>query len=334
MSWFRKKKRRPKGSASDLLPNDPNTIIVNGIPFSKQCLGIGHPAAEEQPKSSGVPDWRVDVSAGEIFKSFDTNHDHELDYDEFRKMLETLNINIPAAKSKRYFELCDTKSKGSLNVQEFARVLFAVDPQNPERKVGYRPGTFLTPQDGFFIFAKTMPDPNKDSDDDLDDEDDPKLLDFDDFQDVLQFLGIFMSKEQAATLFMQYDVDQNGTMDYTEFKRMWLRTSDVREELTKRGLTFSKYASTFQLMRKLNQEIEKEEMEEKMAFHQAQEHEDLNKQLQWIDYFVAKAERRGEVELAKAVDLAGQVYVFGGLDRFHGQVRVVVVAFGHHHIFS
>lgn len=67
-----------------------------------------------------------------------------ISFEEFRKMLPFLNININDAKAYRYFRLCDTDGSGQIDIDEFRVALFTCDPTsgNP---VGFRPSSFNTP---------------------------------------------------------------------------------------------------------------------------------------------------------------------------------------------
>jgi EF hand len=46
---------------------------------------------------------------------------------------------------------------------------------------------------------------------------------------LLQFLGIEVSEEKQEKLFKQYDTDGSGTIDYEEFKKIWVRHANVRK---------------------------------------------------------------------------------------------------------
>lgn len=64
----------------------------------------------------------------DIFILFDEDDSGSISYDEFRKMLPFLNINISDAKALRYFRMCDTDGSGEIDIDEFKVALFACDP--------------------------------------------------------------------------------------------------------------------------------------------------------------------------------------------------------------
>eukprot|EP01031_Cornospumella_fuschlensis_P039000 gene39000-47442_t len=87
----------------------------------------------------------------DIFALFDEDDSGLISFEEFRKMLPFLDININDAKAFRYFRLCDTDGSGEIDIDEFQVALFACDPTNGN-PVGFRPSPYLTPMDAFEIF--------------------------------------------------------------------------------------------------------------------------------------------------------------------------------------
>ena len=55
------------------------------------------------------------------------------------------------------------------------------------------------------------------------------FIDEDEFFFLLQFLGIEVSEQRQEQLFKQYDADGSGTIDYDEFKQIWVRLANVRK---------------------------------------------------------------------------------------------------------
>ena len=82
---------------------------------------------------------------------------------------DTLRIAV----AKRYFRLCDAKGRGRINKKQFEIALLAVDPNNPKRTVGFRPGAYLTPKDAFELF----------------DDGNFGEISLGEFSDILHFLG-------------------------------------------------------------------------------------------------------------------------------------------------
>jgi Ca2+-binding EF-hand superfamily protein len=64
----------------------------------------------------------------DIFILFDEDDSGLISFEEFRKMLPYLDINISDAKAYRYFRMCDTDGSGEIDIDEFQVALFACDP--------------------------------------------------------------------------------------------------------------------------------------------------------------------------------------------------------------
>ena len=64
----------------------------------------------------------------DIFAIFDEDESGLVGFEEFRKMLPYLNINISDAKALRYFKMCDADNSGAIDIDEFQAALFACDP--------------------------------------------------------------------------------------------------------------------------------------------------------------------------------------------------------------
>lgn len=64
----------------------------------------------------------------DIFVLFDEDDSGLISFEEFRKMLPYLDINISDAKAFRYFRMCDTDGSGEIDIDEFQVALFACDP--------------------------------------------------------------------------------------------------------------------------------------------------------------------------------------------------------------
>lgn len=60
-------------------------------------------------------------------------------------------------------------------------------------------------------------------------------------------------------MFKKYDTNHSGQIDYAEFKKIWVRLSNVRKELTDRGVKVPKLASNRTLYSMLEQVLDTEE---------------------------------------------------------------------------
>lgn len=120
-----------------------------------------------------------------------------------------------------------------------------------------------------------------------------------------------ISDEKQETIFKKYDKDRSGSIDYHEFRSMWIQLSDPREELIKRGIEIPKFVTTGKLQKMLEKALEDEEQKEKEVFSQAQFYLIKQREKQRRQLLGHQAMIRAQDELAAALDAAGQVYVLG-----------------------
>jgi hypothetical protein len=64
----------------------------------------------------------------DIFVLFDEDDSGLISFEEFRKMLPFLGVDISDAKAYRYFKLCDTDGSGEIDIDEFRVGLYLCDP--------------------------------------------------------------------------------------------------------------------------------------------------------------------------------------------------------------
>jgi hypothetical protein len=183
---------------------------------------------------------------------------------------------------------------------EFKTALFAVDPV-AGNTLGFAPSQFLAPRDAFELF----------------DEHGTGQIDELVFADVLEYFGMNVSDGKQESLFKKYDKDKSGFIDYKEFRAMWIRVSNVRDELQKRGVEIPKYATPWKLQRLLEETLDQEEAREALALQEAQTFLAKQRETQRREALGLKAHVRAQDELAAALDAAGQVYVLG--TGTHGQ---------------
>ncbi|ETI47352.1 hypothetical protein, variant 1 [Phytophthora nicotianae P1569] len=209
-------------------------------------------------------------------------------------MLPDLGISISAAKAMRIFRKCDTDGGGEIDLTEFKMAMFAVDPVsgNP---LGFSPSTLLGPRDAFELF----------------DEDGTGQIDELEFADVLEYFGMDVSDEKQEKIFKKYDKDKSGHIDYQEFRSMWIKLVDVREELTKRGVEVPKHTRLVKLQQMLETILDEEEAREAAALEEAKRFLQRQRDKELREQLGRKAIVRAEDELAAALDAAGQVYIIG-----------------------
>ncbi|KAL3662934.1 hypothetical protein V7S43_011880 [Phytophthora oleae] len=234
------------------------------------------------------------LSPEELFKKYDTDKSGNISASEFLAMLPDLGISISAAKAMRIFRKCDTDGGGEIDLTEFKMAMFAVDPVsgNP---LGFSPSTLLGPRDAFELF----------------DEDGTGQIDELEFADVLEYFGMAVSDEKQEKIFRKYDKDKSGYIDYQEFRSMWVKLIDAREELTKRGVEVPKHTRLWKLQQMLETILDEEEAREALALEEAQRFLQRQRDKEFREQLGRKAVVRAEDELAAALDAAGQVYIIG-----------------------
>lgn len=89
------------------------------------------------------------------------------------------------------------------------------------------------------------------------------------------------------------------------------QVTDVKSELQKRGITVSRWANPWKLMKQLDRALEAEEDKEKFAMKEASEWNEWRDKLKAKQQDAMECHIKAEEELALALDAAGQVYFFG-----------------------
>ncbi|KAG6574729.1 uncharacterized protein IUM83_10910 [Phytophthora cinnamomi] len=258
-------------------------------------------AAEAEKRKVAVLNSKL--SPEELFKKYDTDGSGNISASEFLAMLPDLGIAISAAKAMRIFRRCDTDGGGEIDLTEFKMAMFAVDPVSGNT-FGFSPSTLLGPRDAFELF----------------DEDATGQIDELEFADVLEYFGMDVSDEKQEKIFKKYDKDKSGYIDYREFRSMWVRLIDVREELTKRGVEIPKHTRQWKLQQMLETILDEEEAREAVALEEAKKFLQRQRDKEFREQLGRKAIVRAEDELAAALDAAGQVYIMGSgkYDQFAG----------------
>jgi Ca2+-binding EF-hand superfamily protein len=103
------------------LPNmfEEEIILTDKQRMRKQLLDDNTDKMKEKIKN---------MTPIELFVLFDEDDSGLISFQEFRKMLPYLDINISDGKAFRYFRLCDTSGSGEIDIDEFQVALFACDP--------------------------------------------------------------------------------------------------------------------------------------------------------------------------------------------------------------
>ena len=231
----------------------------------------------------------------DIFVLFDDDDSGLIDFEEFRRMLPMLDINIPDAKAFRYFRMCDSDGSGEIDLDEFKVALFTCDPTsgNP---VGFKPSRYLTPLDAFEMF----------------DEDGSGFLDEDEFFYAFEYLRLKLKDTKHEKIFARYDYNNTGSIDYYEFRDVFYEVCDPRKELEDRGIDVPSFTTREALVTMLKPLVEEEEEKERRAVAEAKRFKKWLRQIRDKRKLLTKAGWRAIFEMKAAFDCAGQVYCFGG----------------------
>eukprot|EP01038_Epipyxis_sp_PR26KG_P010397 gene10397-13965_t len=231
----------------------------------------------------------------ELFVLFDEDDSGLISFREFQNMLPFLDISISDAKAYRYFKLCDTDGSGEIDIDEFQVALFACDP-NSGNPVGFKPSKNLTPIDAFEIF----------------DEDQSGFLDEDEYRYAIEYLQINAPDEIVEDLFLKFDLNNTGTIDYEEFREIFLRVCDLRKELEDRDIDVPTFIRKKTLRNLFREVLIEEEIRERKALAEAKRYKKWVLNIRDSKRLLKKAQFRAYQELKSALDAAGHVYVIGG----------------------
>mmetsp|Transcript_32208 Transcript_32208/g.51257 ORF Transcript_32208/g.51257 Transcript_32208/m.51257 type:complete len:1524 (+) Transcript_32208:142-4713(+) len=284
-------KRRNVDGDEDVGPGDTQDRDMKN---AKKLFKGGNMFAQELEENKQLTaEDIVKKNPDQIFLETDTDHSGLIEMDEFLVMLPQLGIDMTEAKALRYFKDLDVKGTGALDYDEFRAALYACDPTSGNT-IGFQPSSYLSPKDAFKMF----------------DNGTGQITD-DDMSDVLDYLGFQIDDAKQEKLFKRHDKEKNGFLEYGQFRRIWLSVCDLRVELELRSIEMPKRAPKAVMMRRLEEHIEEEEMMEEHSLAQAKAWREWQKGQEQKKGLVEKAKKRAREELIHALDIAGQVYVFG-----------------------
>ena len=152
-------------------------------------------------------------------------------------------------------------------------------------------------------------------------------IDMDEFFHLLEVIGITTKEESQERLFRKYAtevVEEEGALtslttsnstvaiDYNGFKSAWLLLGDPKRELLDRGVTdIPKFATHYQLVRLLEKTIDDADRTYSLAKAEADRYRTILDNIAERKLYIQKAKDRASIELARALDAAGYVFVLG-----------------------
>ena len=135
-------------------------------------------------------------------------------------------------------------------------------------------------------------------------------LDEDEFNLALEYLDVRISMQQMERLFRKYDVDGSGTIEYPEFRRVWIRYCDVRKQLRLRKYPLGRFDTKLQLRQVLDRLLRYEEEQEAKAIAEAKSWYEWVHEIRRRRVAIACSREQAFKELATCLDMAGKVYIF------------------------
>ena len=234
------------------------------------------------------------LTADEAFVAFDANNDGLIDYNEFRTILPYLSIKISDAKALRYFNMCDTRQAQMIDIDDFKAALFACDPTKGNT-TGFQPRRDVSPLDAFETF----------------DEDGTGFIDEDEWYFAMEYLGYKMNDKLSEDSFFAMDYDNQGQIDWLEFRNLFVQVCDVRRELENREVELPMFIPKSSMRRQLRSLLSDEEVRERRAIAEAKRFLLWTFLIRDKRRYLLEAHFRAYRELRNALDAAGHVYVFG-----------------------
>ena len=127
----------------------------------------------------------------------------------------------------------------------------------------------------------------------------------------MQYLGYTLDDRVHEEAFKLVDYDKTGSIDWPEFRELFVQNCDVRKELEDRNVELATIVPKRTMQKQLRSILLDEEVRERRAIADAQ------RQKLWMflvrdkKRFIQEAQFRSYRELRTALDAAGHVYVFG-----------------------
>jgi alpha-tubulin suppressor-like RCC1 family protein/Ca2+-binding EF-hand superfamily protein len=241
-----------------------------------------------------VSDILAQKTPKEIFDEFDSDGSGEIDQEEFLRALPKMGIYISKARAIKYFRTMDLDRSEAIGFDELQAILIVCDPQNGNT-CGFQPNACKTPYDAF-----AYTDVNKNGD-----------LDEDEFSLALEYLDIRIAEGTIERMFRKYDLDNSGSIEYPEFRAIWLRFCDAKRQLKLRRYPLSRFATKPQMRRILDKILRQEEEQEAKAIAEAKIWYEWLHEIRRRRAALVRAKLRGHQELGQCLDTAGTVYIFG-----------------------
>ncbi|TMW65498.1 hypothetical protein Poli38472_008140 [Pythium oligandrum] len=274
-------------------PQRKRVVFIDGIPIDSTILNAGDSGVVRNEVVDPTALTQLDPRI--LFDKYDADGSGGIDLEEFKVLLNDLQIKLSEPKTLAYFKRCDKMRRGFISFEEFRLALYTCDPKNPNRTLGFAPGQAMSPKDLFEMF----------------DKDEEGAIDRATFIEVLGFLGHKMPLDKMEGIFAAHEDPELEMMPYYQFKKVWLALVDVRAELRNRHEKFNRFLPNSTLLKKLEVLIHEEEQQEAKTLLEAANSLEEERIAAYRRWLVEEARRLAKLVLAEALDAAGQVYVLG-----------------------
>ena len=127
----------------------------------------------------------------------------------------------------------------------------------------------------------------------------------------MEYLGYKLNDKVSEESFMATDYDNQGSIDWVEFRDLFVKLCDVRKELEDREVELPAFVPDRTLRRQLKSVLLDEEIRERRAIAEAKRYMVWTFLVREKKRFLNEAHFRAYRELRNALDAAGHVYVFG-----------------------
>jgi len=201
-----------------------NGVFVGALPGHTYTVYMEYEDEEDTPtragrigrKLVGRRHFPTREETRKVFVHYDRDGSGAIDMAEFRALVASLGLLIPAEEVENTFRAIDLDNNGTLEFEEFYQWFYVAKShknnpiKNKMRKVGQKTG-LISITDPEVIRRAFM----------SVDTDGSGAIDFDEFKQCCRNMKLKVSDEEAKSLFEAIDLDGNGTLEFSEFLTWW-----------------------------------------------------------------------------------------------------------------
>jgi len=201
-----------------------NGVFVGALPGHTYTVYMDPPDLDDTPTRFGrigrklvgrrhVP---TREETRKVFVHYDRDGSGAIDMAEFRALVASLGLLIPAEEVENTFRAIDLDGNGTLEFEEFYQWFYVAKShknnplKNKMRKMGQKTGliSITDPE----VIRRAFMSVDKDGN---------GTIDAKEFGQCCRDMKLKVSEEEAKKLFEAIDLDGNGTLDFSEFLAWW-----------------------------------------------------------------------------------------------------------------